>query len=58
MISSKLQLPNVTLILLTSKDFEGAKRAVDKSCEGIEFGAVKIIWDEKIKNIDDLATRL
>ena len=48
-----LQLPNVTLIALTSKDFEGHKRAIDKSCEGIEWGAVKIIWDEKIKNIDD-----
>lgn len=46
-------LPNVTLIALTSKDFDGHKAALDKSCEGIEFGAVKIIWDEKIKNIDD-----
>lgn len=48
-----LKLPNVSLVLLTSKDFEGAKKAVDKSCEQIDFGAVKIIWDEKIKNIDD-----
>lgn len=48
-----LKLPNVTLIALTSLDFEGHKRAVDKSCEGIEWGDVKIIWDEKIKSIDD-----
>lgn len=47
-----LKLPDVTLILLTNRDFEGAKRAIDKSCEGIEFGAVKIIWDEKLNGID------
>lgn len=48
-----LELPNVTLIALTNKDFEGHKRAIDKSCEGIEWGDVKIIWDESIKSIDD-----
>lgn len=53
MITTKLQLPNVTLIALTSKDFEGHKKAIDKSCEGIEFGAEVIVWDERIKNIDD-----
>lgn len=47
-----LTLPNVTLIALTNKDFEGHKKALDYSCRGIEFGAVKLIWDEKIKNID------
>jgi hypothetical protein len=47
-----INLPDVTLILLTNKDFKGAKKAIDKSCEGINFGAVKIIWDEKIKDID------
>lgn len=46
-------LPNVTLILLTNKDFEGAKKAVNKSCEGINFGGVKIIWDEKCNSIDE-----
>ena len=49
----KLELPNVTLIALTNKDFEGHKKAIDKSCEGIEFGAVKLIWDEKITSIDE-----
>lgn len=48
-----LKLPDVTLIALTSLDWEGHKKAIDKSCEGIEWGDVKIIWDESIKNIDD-----
>ena len=48
-----LKLPNVTLICLTNKDLEGHKRAIDRSCEGIEWGGVKIIWDEKITGIDD-----
>lgn len=37
---------------MTNKDFEGHKYAIEKSCEGIEFGAVKIIWDEKCDSID------
>lgn len=50
---SKISVPQVTLIALTNRDFEGHRRALEKSCEGIEFGAVKIIWDEKIKSIED-----
>jgi len=38
---------------MTSVDREGHQKALDKSCEGIEFGAVKLIWEPKIKNIDD-----
>lgn len=49
----KILLPQITLICLTSQDFEGHKEALDISCQGIEFGAVKLIWDEKIKSIDD-----
>lgn len=52
-ISTKINLPDVTLVCLTNKDFEGHKKAIDKSCEGIEFGEVKLIWDEKITSIDD-----
>ena len=52
MTSSKLKLPDVTLILLTNRDFEGAKKAIDKSSERIEWGASKIIWDEKLNGID------
>jgi hypothetical protein len=48
-----LKLPNVTLICLTNKDFDAHKEAIDKSCEGIEFGDVKIIWDEKCNSIDE-----
>ncbi len=48
-----LDLPNVTLICLTNRDFEGHKKALNKSCEGINWGAVKLIWDEKITGIDE-----
>ncbi len=48
-----IKLPDVTLICLTNKDFEGHKHAIDMSCDGIEFGAVKIIWDEKCTSIDE-----
>lgn len=51
--NTMLDLPNVTLIALTSRDWEGHKQAVDKSCEEVNWGGVKIIWDETIKNIDD-----
>lgn len=52
-MKEKLKLPQVTLICLTNKDFEGHKKAIDKSCEGIEFGAIKLIWDEKCNSIDE-----
>lgn len=48
-----ISLPNITLILLTNKDFAGAKQAIDISCQEIEFGGVKIIWDEKCNSIDE-----
>lgn len=48
-----LYLPDVTLIALTNRDFEGHKRALDKSSEGIEWGDRKIIWDDSITSIDD-----
>ncbi len=47
-----LNLNNTTLIALTNRDFEGHKRALDKSCEGIEWGDIKLIWDEKCTSID------
>lgn len=49
----KIKLPDVTLICLTNKDFDGHKTAIDISCSGIEFGAVKLIWDEKCTSIDE-----
>lgn len=48
-----LKLPDITLIALTNRDFEGHKKAMDKASEGIEWGAKKIIWDDTIRNIDD-----
>lgn len=48
-----ISLPNVTLIALTNKDFFLHKEAIDRSCEGIDFGAVKLIWDEKCNSIDE-----
>jgi len=48
-----LELPSVTLIALTNKDWEGHKKALDKSSEGIKWGGAKIIWDESIRSIDD-----
>lgn len=48
-----LKLKDVTLIALTNRDFEGHKLALDKSSEGIEWGAKKIIWDDTITGIDD-----
>ncbi len=53
-----IYLPNVTLILLTNRDFEGAKRAMDKSREGIEFGGAKIIWDEYCTSIDKWSEKM
>lgn len=49
----RIRLPQVTLIALTGKDFEAHQEVLDKSCEGIEFGAVKLIKRPDIKNIDD-----
>lgn len=49
---ARIKLPEITLIALTNKDFEGHKRAIDRSCEEIDFGAVKLIWDEKCTSID------
>lgn len=48
-----ISLPNITLIALTNKDFEGHKKAIDLSCKGIEFGSVKLIWDEKCNSIEE-----
>lgn len=48
-----ITLKDITLIALTNKDWEGHKRAIDESCKAIQFGAVKLIWDEGIKDIND-----
>ena len=48
----KIKLPNVTLVAVTSKQFEAHQIALDKSCEGIEFGAVKLL-DLNTHTIDE-----
>ncbi len=60
MTTNKLKLPSVTLIALTGLyyDVEGHRKAVEKSCEGIEFGAVKVICDAGIKTVDDWNKRI
>lgn len=49
-----ISLPNVTLIALTGLYYkpEDHKQAIAKSCEGIEFGDVKVVMDKKIDNVD------
>lgn len=47
-----LELPQCTLICLTNQNFDAHKRAMDISSEGINWGAKKIIWDEKCTSID------
>lgn len=49
----RLELPNVTLICLTGKDFQAHDDAIHKSCEGIEWGAIRQVYDYTIKSIDD-----
>lgn len=50
----KINLPDVTLVALTGKGYktEEHKEAIRRSCEGIEFGAVKLIELDEIKDID------
>lgn len=48
-----MKLPNCTLIALTGQNFQEHDYAIKKSCEGIKWGGVKIIYDYKIKSIDD-----
>lgn len=50
----KINLPTVTLIALTGIAYqpEEHKKAIDKCCEGIDFGAVKVITDSRVTNVD------
>lgn len=49
-----LELPNVTLIALSGIDYQTKEniQALKKSCEGIEWGAVKYIQQGDITSID------
>lgn len=46
----KIDLPVVTLVAVTSVDLEATIRAMERSCRGIQFGAVKLFSPEKVKS--------
>lgn len=48
-----LQLPNVTLIAMTSVNLEGHYKALEYSSKDIEWGAVKLITQLPLNNIDE-----
>lgn len=48
-----LKLSNITLVALTGKDREEHIRAINNSCDGVDWGDVKLLWDESITSIDD-----
>lgn len=50
--SIMLELPQVTLIALTGQKFAEHDEAIKRSCEGINWGAVKLIYDYNINSID------
>lgn len=52
-MTSMLNLSNTTLICLTGKELTAHKKALELSSENIEWGAVKLIFDNDIKSIDD-----
>ena len=47
------KIPQVTLVALSGVNYQTKENieAIRKSCEGIEFGAIKYIQDAKIKDI-------
>ncbi len=53
-MTTKIKLPDVTLIALTGLDYrsEDHAYALYKSCEGIDFGAVKLIQLKEIVDVD------
>lgn len=50
---SSINLNKITLVALTGLDREGHEKALEKSQQGIAFGATKLIWDDSLKSIDD-----
>jgi hypothetical protein len=54
MTTSKIHLPNVTLIAMTQIGYKNDdhKKAFDKSCQGIEFGACKLIQLGEIHDVN------
>ena len=48
-----IQLPNVTLLCLATRDHEQAANALIYSMRGIEFGAVKLVSDHRPHNLPE-----
>ena len=48
-----IELPNVTLFCISSDNVEGALYALNKSMEGINFGAVKLITHKEPDNLPE-----
>jgi len=48
---NKLNLENVTLVIMTSISFEPSLKALEYSCRGIDWGKVKFVSDVKPDNL-------
>lgn len=48
-----LEIPNCTLVALGTRDIEGMYSALDKSQQGIKWGAVKLITEIPCPTMDD-----
>lgn len=53
MNTTRIKLPNVTLVAVGNTQIEGMKKALEYSCSGIEWGEVSLIKPTNVKNIDD-----
>ena len=51
-----INLPKVTLLTVTTIDLDKHIKALEYSCKGINFGAVKLITHEKPENLPDNIT--
>lgn len=69
----KLQLPNVTLVAMATRNVEETLQALEYSCKGVEYGSVKLLSHytpyglgkniefiriDKIKSIDDWSYKI
>jgi hypothetical protein len=55
-MENKIQLNNITLVLMSSVKIEESIKALEYSCKGIDFGAVKLISDIKPDNLPEFIT--
>jgi glycosyltransferase involved in cell wall biosynthesis len=71
--TQKIQLPNVTLVAMATRNVEETLQALNYSCKGVEYGSVKLLSHytpyglekniefiriEKIKSIDDWSYKI